>query len=108
MTDGSHDGPCLNYPGQAPEDYDEHDSCYVHVETARRRHADEQTERRVLEAIVRALAGADVLMEVEGQEICRFCLRPQWYPPQDPAHEPSCPWRLAKEWVAANPEETTT
>ncbi|GAA2694361.1 hypothetical protein GCM10010400_69900 [Streptomyces aculeolatus] len=29
-----HDGPCLNMPGQRPEDYDEYDSCYLHIETA--------------------------------------------------------------------------
>lgn len=57
------------------------------------------------EAIVRSMAGADPVMEVEGQAICRFCLRPQWYPPEDPAHEPDCPWHLAREWVAEHPED---
>lgn len=29
-----HDGPCLNYPDQDPEHYDEFDSCYRHNEVA--------------------------------------------------------------------------
>jgi hypothetical protein len=29
-----HDGPCLNYPEQDPEHYDEFDSCYRHIEVA--------------------------------------------------------------------------
>lgn len=29
-----HDGPCRNYAGQPDDSYDEHDSCYLHIETA--------------------------------------------------------------------------
>lgn len=26
-----HPGPCLNYPGQDPEDHDPYDACYLHL-----------------------------------------------------------------------------
>lgn len=29
-----------------------------------------------------------------------------WTPPPVEAHQPSCPWRLAREWVAEHPEAT--
>jgi hypothetical protein len=59
-----------------------------------------------VEQIVRALAVADAPVEAEfGQ--CMLCpaefrTRDEGY--KDPArHKPDCPWRLAREWVAANP-----
>lgn len=32
-----HRGPCVNYDGQDPKDYDEYDSCSKHLAAARRR-----------------------------------------------------------------------
>ena len=32
--DHRRNGPCINYEGQDPADYDEHDSCSTHVATA--------------------------------------------------------------------------
>ncbi|MFE7547057.1 DUF6221 family protein [Streptomyces gardneri] len=29
-----HPGNCLNYPGQNPEDYDEYETCHLHIATA--------------------------------------------------------------------------
>lgn len=58
------------------------------------------------ELIVRALAAADAPVEAEFG-MCMLCpmefrtLDERYKDPS--AHEPDCPWRLAREWVAANP-----
>lgn len=33
LRDG-HEGPCLNYADQPPEEYDEYDSCYLHIKVS--------------------------------------------------------------------------
>lgn len=47
LRGGDHDGPCLNYEGQNPDDYEDWDSCALHV-----RAGIERTERlrRAVEA----------------------------------------------------------
>jgi hypothetical protein len=61
------------------------------------------------ERIVRALAAAPEPAYEAGETYCSFCgvlipIRPL-FGEHDPAadHDPTCPWRLAREWVAANP-----
>lgn len=57
------------------------------------------------EQIVRAVAAADPTDYDTGQ--CAFCnrlpggVRP--HPETATDHNPACPWRLASQWVAANP-----
>lgn len=61
-----------------------------------------------LEGIVRALAAEEA--PVDGEFFyCHLC-KADWglgafeAPYNNPAeHKPDCPWRLAREWVAANP-----
>jgi hypothetical protein len=56
------------------------------------------------ERIVRALAAASEPAYDAGEKYCSFCGAELPYGTEDPAaHEPTCPWRLAREWVVANP-----
>jgi hypothetical protein len=66
-----------------------------------------------LERIVRALAERDepVTEGHNGNDFCVFCVLPKrpyhYFSGQPEAHENDCPWRLAKEWVAAHQETET-
>ena len=55
------------------------------------------------ERIVRALAAANPA-DIESGE-CVFCNASSADLPStdDKEHDPTCPWRLAREWVEANP-----
>jgi hypothetical protein len=65
-----------------------------------------------LERIVRALAAADP-GDYDTHE-CSLCDGRTWdgtrevddQPPIQELHDAACPWRLAREWVAANPSFT--
>lgn len=58
------------------------------------------------EQIVRALAASDpVGFDNQEEPACTLCEAALWnrmpQPLDDPAtHDPNCPWRLAREWVA--------
>lgn len=52
------------------------------------------------EDIVRALA-AQPAPEDRDYGNCLLCNMPQY----DAGHEPTCPWRMAREWVAAERAE---
>lgn len=54
------------------------------------------------EALLRAFAASDPMVEVVHGEVdrCRFCeyVTGKW------DHDGACPWRIAREWVADNPD----
>lgn len=66
-----------------------------------------------LEALVRALAASDQVVNLGGDRfddwVCMACPE-EWELPyieqeSDLTHHEACPWVLAKRWVEANPEE---
>jgi hypothetical protein len=77
-----HDGPCLNFPGQHPEDHDEYDSCYLHVQTASASpYRDVQFGLRMCSAhreIVEhhSRRGKSVLRNGEFIDHCAYCQQP--------------------------------
>lgn len=62
------------------------------------------------EEIVRALAGLEDIGIADrdyNSGDCGLCgagdPEYQYHMHEETAHEPTCPWRMAREWVAANP-----
>jgi hypothetical protein len=59
------------------------------------------------ERIVRALAARNYPTDDSGYDVCGLCEASDHDGQFGPLiHEPDCPWRLAREWVAANPSFT--
>lgn len=97
---GEHPGPCLNYEGQQPDDYNGYDSCYLHAQAY---------EQRVTEACAIVAGLADAKLEVtpwdcgeKGEHVCVFC---GGYPDSGASylgHDQGCTWWRAKAFLEEN------
>jgi hypothetical protein len=87
----AHDGPCVNYEGQDPEDRDEYDSCSRHVAAAEARRADRFPYRDLNFALRQVTAGRRILARhrpYEGR--CTYCMEWCECPGVQPVRDCAC------------------